>query len=103
MIIEIKNDNHEEIKEMLKNAGVDFKVHDNVYRAVCSEEINNTMEYILNEKEANLDDSAIDELSNKLSEELYSSAEASESFQTLTETSELIISRALYNRALNNK
>lgn len=92
MIIEVKGQNYEEVKKVLNDAGINCMIYENAYKAVCAEEIDNT----LYSAEVELNDETFKELKLELSDELYNSNEAEEAFQVLTETSELITNRALH-------
>lgn len=98
MIIKIKLEDFNRVMEILDKENIERETFTNEYSAVCAEEIDNTLSYILNERQIELNDKDTKKLIYELSNELYASNESNNAFQILTETSELIV-----NRALNNK
>lgn len=98
MIIKIKLKDFNRVMEILDKENIERETFTNEYSAVCAEEIDNTLSYILNERQIELNDKDTKKLIYELSNELYASNESNNAFQILTDTSELIV-----NRALNNK
>lgn len=98
MIIKVKSEDFNRVMEILDKEKIENQAFSNEYTAVCAEEIDNTLSYILNERNIELNDKETEKIINELSNELYTSNESNNAFQLLTETSELIINRALSNK-----
>lgn len=101
MIIKVKTEDFNKVMDILKKENIECDAYSNVYSAVCAEEIDNTLSYITYDRNIELSDNQTEDLINELSNELYSSNESNNAFQLLTETSELIINRALCNKNYN--
>lgn len=101
MIIKVKTEDFNKVMDILKNENIEAEAFSNVYSAVCSEEIDNTLSYITYDRNIELNDNETENLINELSNELYASNESNNAFQLLTETSELIINRALCEKNYN--
>lgn len=98
MIIKVKSEDFNRVMEILDKEKIENQAFSNEYTAVCAEEIDNTLSYILSERNIELNDKETEKIINELSNELYTSNESNNAFQLLTETSELIINRALSNK-----
>ena len=101
MIIKVKIEDFNRVMEILDKENIERDTFTNEYSAVCAEEIDNTLSSILEERKIELDDKTVSKLVYELSNELYTSNESNDAFQLLTETSELIINRALCERNYN--
>ena len=80
MIIQIEGTDYAKVNKILKENGIDCIIHDNVYKAVCYEEMDNTLD---NKDKANIND---------LTNVLYNSKNAEHAFQRLTEEADYILS-----------
>lgn len=86
MIVQIEGTDYEKIRKILKDNGVDCIIHENVYKAVCYEEIETTLD---NEY---FEDDEIKESIDDLTNELYNSKGAEHAFQRLSEEAADIVS-----------
>lgn len=107
MIIYIDENKHSvnEIRELLDKSNIENKIFDNVYWATCREEIEQAIDCSdsLQEDKTFYDiaGNEIDDIIHSLTDELYMSRDADNSFQGLAEIAQLIVNRKLYKLSNN--
>lgn len=96
IIIDEVNYDVKKVKEALENNNIEHSILDNVYWAVCKEEIMNTIDCSTKFHDV-VSNEDVDGIIYDLTDELYNARETNNAFQELAETAELIVNRKIYN------
>ena len=96
MYFKVEIDDANKAMEILRENGIELVIYADPYMAVCHEEIEQTA-YAVSKDGKSFDEICGDKAYDVISactRELFESREAEQAFQTIAETSELIIGRA---------